>query len=99
MKKLEVKEIKLPGPDIYISGSYPSDGIYLVTDITNMSNVVDRDNTLVNVRLGGVIYIGEEIDIKFIEEKKEEKAQMQISEDFFLKTLSLVVNKDESYKK
>lgn len=96
MKTVEVKEINLSLGNFYIYKEYPSDGLFLVNDMTT----VDDYTLLVYVKSNCVTYAGEGMDLNYIEieEKKEEKTKTQISEDFFLKTLSLVVNKDESYK-
>jgi hypothetical protein len=97
MKTVEVKEINLLLENFYIYKEYPSDGLFLVNDMTT----VDDYTILVYVKNSCVLHVGEGRDLNYrgIEEKKEVKTQNQISEDFFLKTLSLVVNKDESYKK
>ena len=101
MKKLEVKEISLAPADFYNFGAYPSEGIYLVAELV----VPQISTTLLNVRNGCVIYIGEGVDFNFIEtEPKLEispnpKSNGLVSEELFFKAMSLMVNKGESYKK
>ena len=94
MKTVEVKEINLMLHDFYNHAAYPSDGLFLVNDMAT----VDYYTLLVIVKNNCVVYITEGVDIDLIEEKKEEKVQTQVSEDLFLKALSLAINKDESYK-
>ena len=103
MKKLEVKEINLSPGDFYNYQAYRSnrDGFYLINDIS----IIDDYTILVLVKNSCVTYIGEGEDFNFIEtEPKLEiapnpKSNGLVSEELFLKTMSLMVNKDESYKK
>jgi hypothetical protein len=92
MKSLEVREVSLDIADFYIYGKYPSEGLFLVKD----ASIAGNFPILVHVKNNCTTYIGD--GIHFIFKEIEEKKETQISEDFFLKTLSLIVNKEESYK-
>ena len=101
MKTLEVREINLMGVDFYNYGAYPSDGIFLVNEMTT----VDDHTILIYVKNNCALYIGEGSDFNLIESEKPKleivpnpKSNGLVSEELFLKAMSLMVNKDESYK-
>ena len=102
MKTLEIKEINLSPADFYNYQAYRSrgDGLYLVNDVST----VDDFTTLVFVKNNCTIYIGDGRDFNFIESKEKlnieanPKSNGLVSEELFLKAMSLIVNKDESYK-
>lgn len=102
MKTLEVKEINLSPADFYNYQAYRSngDGLYLINDVTT----VDDYTILVLVKFNCIVYIGEGVDFNFIESKEKlnieanPKSNGLVSEELFLKAMSLMVNKDESYR-
>tara|TARA_R110002020_G_C15924629_1_gene743210 strand:+ start:104 stop:397 length:294 start_codon:yes stop_codon:yes gene_type:complete len=89
--KLEVKEIKLDANEVYCVNSYPSDGVFLAFDGCNHQFMFILKSTSL------CMFLCYKNDIQFLE-SPEQEANDNISQDLFLKTLSLVVNKDESYK-
>jgi len=100
MKALEVKEINLVPTDFYNANSYETDGLYLVHDMSLHAIVP----ILVYVKSHCVLYVGECSGLNFIETKEKleikanPKSNGSVSEELFLKAMSLMVNKDESYK-
>jgi hypothetical protein len=87
--KVEVTEITLDPNDVYNINSYPNSGLYLVFDGCNSQLMsIQKNNSM-------CLFIGFDYDVNLI---KSEETKEGISQDLFLKTLSLVVNKDESYK-
>tara|TARA_R110000787_G_scaffold11339_1_gene37710 strand:+ start:4058 stop:4363 length:306 start_codon:yes stop_codon:yes gene_type:complete len=100
MKALEVKEINLVPTDFYNANSYKTDGLYIVHDETLVVIVP----ILVYVKNHCVLYVGDCSGLNFIETKEKleikanPKSNGSVSEELFLKAMSLMVNKDESYK-
>ena len=96
--KIEIKEISLPSMDCLMSQKYPSKGLFYVTQ-----GDIDKKDLVFNT--GDMVwYLVDNESIPNIESYVEESAiedspkSNGLSEELFLKTLSLVVNKDESYK-
>lgn len=89
--KIEVKEINIDLADVYNINSYPSDGLFLVFDGCNNQLVFVLKQTSL------CMFLCYRNDIQFLEETGKNPVD-NVSQDLFLKTLSLVVNKDESYK-
>ena len=100
--KIEFKEIELRSSDIYTPSSYPSTGFYLV----KLYEQPEPGRTMIYNDGVSALYL---IDLPYTQfssngatnsETSNEATNVNnpISEELFLKTLSLVVNKDESYK-
>lgn len=94
--KLKVKEIELNNSDMFNYEKYPTDGLFLVIDEVQGN---DCGGQLVFRIDFAVTYLclGEQIKFE-VESEPEVKTSGGISQELFLKTLSLVVNKEESYK-
>ena len=100
--KIEFKEIELNSTDTYTASNYPSEGFFIV------NNVDVKSKSLVYVVGTMVIFMLAEDNVidfnsfKVVEETKVESQDNTqsnlVSEDLFLKAMSLMVNKDESYK-
>ena len=96
--KIEIKEISLSSIDYLTPQEYPSKGFFYVTQ-----GDIDKKDLVFNTR-DMVWLLLDNISIPNIESYFEESAiedspkSNGLSEELFLKTLSLVVNKDESYK-
>ncbi len=97
--KFKVNEVEVKGGNMYLSESYEESGLFMAKDESGISSFlfVNKYNNMVSY-----ICMKNEIpDLKAIGEKvvNEKKTVEVVSEDLFLKSLSLFVNKDESYKK
>ncbi len=104
--KVEFKEIELNSVDVYTASNYPDDGFFIVNDVDI------KTKSLIYVKGDLVWFMLTEDDVvnfnsfKVVEEVEETKVESQddtqssglVSEDLFLKAMSLMVNKDESYK-
>ena len=97
--KVELKIITTTNP--YDIDNYPSSGIFL----NKRNDGFDDELFFVDKNSSISIFIasGSVLDsINFIEDKEEviatEDKKKVVTEDLFLKTLSLVVNKEETYK-
>ena len=90
--KIEVKEINLTASEVYNINAYPCDGLFLVFDGCNHQFMF----ILKNANL--CIFLCYKNDINLLESTEQDVGE-NISQELFLKTLSLLVNKDESYKK
>jgi hypothetical protein len=88
--EIEIKEIKLNSGNIYLSGHYSGDGLYIVEDeLKGVSFVV--------VLGSSVWYLDNKIP-NFIKELKEQpKPEEKFSEEFILKLVAIAANK-ENYK-
>jgi len=107
--KIEFKEIKLRSSDIYTPSSYPSTGFYLVKLYEEPEpgrTMIYNDGTsalyLINLPYelfcsNYELFCSNE-DTNSETSNEATNVNNPISEELFLKTLSLVVNKDESYK-
>jgi len=89
--KIEFKEIDLKDLDLYNPSSYPSKGFYLAeTDITEYKNMIYNDGV-------GVMLITSltPTDILSIKDTNNKNTNVNdsVSEELFLATLSLVLNK------
>jgi len=97
--KIEFKEISLPSIDYLTSQKYPSKGFFYVTQ-----GDIDKKDLVFNT--GDVVWLLlDNVSIPNIESYFEEsaiedspKSNGLVSEELFLKAMSLMVNKDESYK-
>lgn len=96
--KVEITETGMLSQNLYNAEFYEKSGLFMVKDELSISSFL-----LVNKTNNNVWFICQKEDMpdfKLIEEKvvNEEKVVGGVSEDLFLKSLSLLVNKDESYK-
>ena len=96
--KVEFKEIELNSTEAYTASNYPSEGFFVVNDV--------------DVKIKSLIYVKGDLvwfmltednvidfnSFKVVEDTKVESQDNTVSEDLFLKAMSLMVNKDESYK-
>lgn len=101
--KVEFKEIELNSTDAYIASSYPGEGFFVVNDVdVKIKSLIYVERDLVWVMLGE----SSEVNFNSFRIVEETKVELQdntqssglVSEDLFLKAMSLMVNKDESYK-
>ena len=96
--KLKVREIELNNSDMFNYEKYPTDGLFLVIDEVQGNDCGGQLVLRVNF---SVMFLCNGEHIEFEDEVKSEpevKTVGGISQELFLKTLSLVVNKEESYK-
>ncbi|NRA77324.1 MAG: hypothetical protein HRU18_03865 [Pseudoalteromonas sp.] len=96
--KLKVEEINLNSADVFLYEKYPNDGVFLVFDEIQKNDFGGQLVLRVN---NFTLFLCNGYDITFEYEDESEvevKSDGSISQELFLKTLSLVVNKDESYK-
>lgn len=100
---IEFKEISLLSADVYNSSKYPSTGFFVVTqEMVGLDVLVYSDGNLVYFMLK----LQDIINFDLPNRKEEPKLQITpnpksnglVSEELFLKAMSLMVNKDESYK-
>lgn len=94
---VKLEEINLDTNNIYNASCYPKSGLFIVKSDTS------TDVVFVDV-LGNFVLFISAFDIfkkcvPEIDEQKTKEVSSGISEDLFLKTMSLLANKDESYKK
>tara|TARA_R110002049_G_scaffold53852_6_gene150287 strand:- start:7839 stop:8129 length:291 start_codon:yes stop_codon:yes gene_type:complete len=94
---VKLEEINLSTNNFYNASCYPKSGLFIVKSDTS------TDVVFVDVLGNFVLYIST-FDIfkkcvPEIDEQKTKEVSSGISEDLFLKTMSLLANKDESYKK
>jgi hypothetical protein len=103
---IEFKEIELLSGDVYNSLKYPNTGFFLV----DQKDLIAPASEMIVYNAGNMVYFMlnfQEIrnfDVPKI--KEEPKLEMEgdtnsngsVSEELFLKAMSLMVNKDESYK-
>ena len=92
--KLKVRNIELSSSDMYNYDKYPIDGLFLVIDEMQGNNFGGQLVLRVN---SSVLFLCNGEHIKFKDDPEVEPSG-NISQELFLKTLSLVVNKEESYK-
>ena len=94
--KIKVTHIELNSADIYNNQSYPNNGLFLVFD--EVLGGESGGQLILNTN-GIILFLcnGNEVVIEE-DEKVEIEPSNDISQELFLKTLSLVVNKEESYK-
>jgi hypothetical protein len=102
--KIEFKEISLLSEEVYVSGSYPNTGFFLVRqrDLAESDMILYNDGNLVWFMLN----IRDIVNINSFKETEKPKLEIEpnpksnglVSEELFLKAMSLMVNKDESYK-
>tara|TARA_R110002167_G_scaffold87190_1_gene235826 strand:+ start:601 stop:915 length:315 start_codon:yes stop_codon:yes gene_type:complete len=101
---IEFKEITLSSTDVLNSLKYPNAGFFLVRqpDLVQADVLIYNDGNLVWFMLN----LRDIIDLNSFKETKEPKLEMEgdtnssgsVSEELFLKAMSLMVNKNESYK-
>jgi hypothetical protein len=101
---IEFKEIKLLSTDVLNSLKYPNAGFFLVRqpDLVQADVLIYNDGNLVWFML----HLRDIVDLNPFKEAQEPKLEMEgdtngnglVSEELFLKAMSLMVNKDESYK-
>jgi hypothetical protein len=96
--KVEFKQIELKSEDVYNASNYPGEGFFVVNDLdVKVKSLVYVEKDLVWFMLTE----SSEVNFKsfeVLEDTKVEPKDNTVREDLFLKTISLVVNKDESYK-
>lgn len=101
---IEFKEISLLSIDAYNGIKYPNTGFFLVnqTDLVGSDMVVYNDGgtvwfmlNLQDIRNSDLPNIKEEPKLEIV---PNPKSNGLVSEELFLKAMSLMVNKDESYK-
>tara|TARA_R100000951_G_scaffold85055_1_gene72763 strand:- start:316 stop:621 length:306 start_codon:yes stop_codon:yes gene_type:complete len=100
--KVEFKEIKLNSADTYTASSYPSEGFFIVNELdVKRKSLIYVEGDLVWTMLTEDNAVNFN-SFKVVEETKVESQDNTqsnlVSEDLFLKAMSLMVNKDESYK-
>ena len=100
---IEFKEITLSSGDVYNSSKYPNTGFFMVCqDMVGLDMLVHHDGTAVFFML----YLRDAVNFDSFKETEEPKSEISpnpksnglVSEELFLKAMSLMVNKDESYK-
>tara|TARA_R110000737_G_scaffold350239_2_gene388655 strand:- start:566 stop:880 length:315 start_codon:yes stop_codon:yes gene_type:complete len=101
---IEFKKITLSSTDVLNILKYPSAGFFLVRqpDLLQADALIYNDGNLVWFMLN----LRDIINLNSFKETKEPKLEMEgdtnsngsVSEELFLKAMSLMVNKDESYK-
>ena len=94
--KIKATYIELNSADVFNNQSYPNNGLFLVFD--EVMRGESGGQLILNIN-GMVMFLcnGNEVVIEE-DEKVEIEPSNDISQELFLKTLSLVVNKEESYK-
>lgn len=102
--KIEFKEISLSSTDAYNSTSYPNTGFFVVRqrDLVDSDMIAYNDGSLVffminlkDIRNSDLPKIKEKPKLEIV---PNPKSNGLVSEELFLKAMSLMVNKDESYK-
>ena len=91
--EIELKEIKTKGDEQKVD-TYPETGVYHSLDSSNIF-IVDKEKGFVNYICTFEMLLSATTKK---EESKEELKDVAVPESIFLKALSLVVNKDETYK-
>jgi hypothetical protein len=100
---IEFEEIELLSGDVYNSGKYPNAGFFVVRqEMVGLDVLVYNDGTLAWFMLN----LRDIVNFDYPKGTKEPKLEIEpnpksnglVSEELFLKAMSLMVNKDESYK-
>ena len=107
------QNISLPNGRWYDSTAYPNSGVFIVSDAnafainnTTQSSIAISQcvAAYVNKSNNIVLYLDDEQSFinncRILDQPKNEQIQSpnSVSEELFLKAMSLIVNKDESYK-
>lgn len=101
--KIEIKSMHLGPTIMYDSNQYPNSGIFAVRD--HDGGIETGNVVFVDKQFSSVIHLSTEsefnVHFKVLDEEVETPKEVKgaISEDLFLKAMSLLVNKEESYKK
>ena len=102
--KIEFKKISLLSTDAYNSTSYPDAGFFVVDQIDLVASqmIVYNDGNMVwfmlnlkDIRNSDLSKIKEEPKLEIV---PNPKSNGLVSEELFLRAMSLMINKDESYK-
>jgi hypothetical protein len=101
---IEFKEISLSSTDAFNSIKYPNTGFFEVhqIDLVGSDIIAYNDGNVVWFMLN----LSDVVNLNSFNETKEPKLEIEpnpksnglVSEELFLKAMSLMVNKDESYK-
>ena len=99
---IEFKEIKLLSTDVYNKNFYPNTGYFVVNqkDLIESRILVYNDGASISFMLGLTPQILSQtpVDPKKLVLEPNPKSNGLVSEELFLKAMSLMVNKEESYK-
>ena len=101
---IEFKKITLLSEDIYNVSKYPNTGFFVVCEeLVGQDVLVYNDGNIVwfMLNLSDIIYFDSSKETREpkLEIEPNPKSNGLVSEELFLKAMSLMINKDESYKK
>ena len=101
--KVEFKEIELNSAGAYVASNYPSEGFFVVNDVdVKLKSLIYVEKDLVWTMLTESSEVNfnsfEAVEDTKVESQDNTRSSGLVSEDLFLKAMSLMVNKDESYK-